>query len=323
MTLISSTEPEILQVSYSSLNRTYNSCERRFELNKLYAATHFSESLAGDAGNALHKAQQAYWITGDKVAATWALMQHYPIKYQKSVNMKRSLQECYATLLAMMDSKALAAYELAKIKISNGRIVPAVEVPFAINLLTKDGTPFFLTLPDGRLLKVVYVGYIDAILYDAFNDIYIVCDIKTTQKYRTDYTPMFQFDSQCLPYAFVLEKILGLQFDTLTVKYFVSYIDALEPRALMYTFEKTKNDVLEWARWLAKTLREIRMYTQMNWFPRNGLACDTFGVCAHSVYCHTRDRNEIERYLELSTTRKDDRPPFEPWFELDLHLKGL
>jgi hypothetical protein len=331
MTLETLTTPEILQVSHNSLNRTYTSCARKFEFRKLFNASYFSESLPGDAGNALHKMWQDFLVYGDKDRAVWQLMKHYPIKFQKSAFMNRSLQACYATGLAMMESTHLAQYELANVNRAvrindtvQQQITAAIEVPFAINIQTANGTPFILTAPDGRVLHVVYVGYIDVILYDAFSDTYIVCDVKTTTKWRQDYTATFQFDPQCLPYALVLERILGRPFDTLTVKYLVCYIDILQPRVLMYEFPKTKQDVLEWARMLAKQLREIRMYMQMDWFPRNGLACDGYGICPHANYCHERDRRTIEQYLELDAANNGiERPPFEPWFELNLQVKGL
>ncbi len=289
----------------------------------MFTASGFTPSLAGDAGNALHAGMQHYMLTGDRDSSVWRFMQSYPIALCKSVNDQRSLQACYATLLAMMDAKGFEQYTLARIE-HNGVNKPCIEVPFAINILDGMGQPFVIKMPDGEPRYVQYIGYMDLILYDAFADTYIVCDIKTTRKGRDDYTPYFKYDPQCLPYALVLERMLGRSFDNLLVKYFVAYIDIMEPTAHMYAFPKNRTHVDEWAQDMAIKLRQLRMYSEMHWFPRRGLACDTFGICSHFDYCDERDPAIINDYLEMSKpANQRQRPPFDPWLQMDLVLKGL
>ncbi len=314
---------EILQISHNSFNRTWESCPRKFEFRKLFNSSGYTASLAGDAGNALHAGIQYYLMTGDVDSAVWRFMQDYPISLCKSVSDQRSLQACYATLLAMIDAKGFEQYTLATI-MHKGINKPAVEVPFAIDIKRADGTDFTVSLQDGRQFRLQYVGYMDLVLYDAFADTYIVCDVKTTRKRRDDFTAYYKYDPQCLPYALILERILGRPFDRLVVKYLAAYIDIAHPTAHMYTFPKTRTDVMEWGQDLAIKLRELALYAELAWFPRRGLACDTFNVCPHFDYCDEREPHAINEYLELSRTpNTKERPPFEPWFEMDLVLEGL
>ena len=310
---------DVLQLSYSTRG-AYRSCERKLEFYKFYKHSARSESLPGDAGNALHRSMYIYLTTGDldKSVATLAL--EYPIQFQKSAFQYRSLEACYSTLLAAIDaaSQQLLGYELAAI-VHNGKELPAIEIPFQININN-------FTLPHKERSKgipVTFVGFIDLIFYNSVTDTYIVVDIKTTRDNMQDYTPKFYWDDQCLPYGLVLERILKRPIVDFNIMYWVWYIDHLEPRAEIYPFMKTENHVQEWAQQLAVDLMSIRLYWDLGWFPRRGNACVAYNhVCSHYNYCESRDRKHIETMLE-HTGEKDERPPFEPWFEVDFELQGL
>lgn len=307
-------------LSDSSLNGRYKSCARKFELNKLYghARPEQEGSLAADSGKALHAAWQTWMATQDKDAAIWALMKDFPIHLQRSENDDRGLQACYSAFEEMLANPIDSRYKLAYVS-HNGESKPAVEVPFRITF--RD-----LSLFPDRDVPIYYDGWIDAILWDTLDQCYVVVDIKTTRKSRADYTAMFGKDQQCLPYAYVLEKALGQPANSLQVIYFVVYIDALNPRALKYPFNKSAQDIREWAFSAAFDINNIRMMAELGLFPKNGKACDVFSPCQYTEVCSYTEPDAIRNYLEMQYGLMDwDKAAneFEPWFELSLKVQGL
>lgn len=309
-----------LALSDSSVNNRFKSCARKLELNKLYDHTRseYEESQAAGAGHALHAAYQQYLATGSKEAAAFALMMRYPIETQRSPNEARSLEACYSTFLEMLANPIDSRYKLAYVQ-HQGKQKPAVEVPFRITF--KDVSLF----PD-RFVPIYWDGYIDIILWDTLEQVYVVVDIKTTRKSRYDYSEMFKRDQQCLPYAYVLEKALGQAAESLRVIYFVCYIDAMEPRAVQYPFEKTKSDIQEWAFSAATDINAIRHFAQLGFFPKNGKSCDVYSVCQYADVCDYDNPNAIRGWLDLTYGKPDyeeRRVEFQPWFELALTVEGL
>ena len=53
-----------------------------------------------------------------------------------------------------------------------------------------------------------------------------------------DKTAIYHFDEQCIPYAIVLERVLGHSIDNLTVKYLSVYIDIEKPQVQPYEVKK-------------------------------------------------------------------------------------
>lgn len=308
----------VLQLSHSTMG-SYRRCERRLEFYKLYRHSKRTESQAGDAGNALHRAMYTYLTTGSVDQAVTKLATEYPIQFQESAFQTRSLEACYSTLMAAIENDGLLGYELATI-MHNGEEKPAIEIPFQINI-KNFGLPH-PEAPNGGI-PVTYVGYIDMIVYNAVTNTYTVLDIKTTRENMQDYTPKYYWDEQCLPYGLVLERILNREIENFEVIYWVWYIDHLQPKIESYPFVKTQESVQEWSQQLAVDLMNIKLYWELGWFPRRGSSCVGFRhVCSHFDYCQSRDKQYIETMLE-HTGEKDERPPFKPWFELDFELQGL
>lgn len=313
MTSSTSYRLDALRLSNSSLNDRYRACPRKFEFAKLYGHSRDNgadDSLAAGVGRALHAAWQTYLITSDRDAATWALMREYPIHLQPTSNDVRSLYAAYSAFLEILEHPISEQYELAHIRV-DGVERPAVEVPFRIILEN-------VTLPGN--IPVYYEGYIDAILWDKQASRYCVVDMKSTRKSRSDYSAMFKRDPQVLPYGFVLDRILGHSTDIFDVIYFVVYVDIIEPRALKYTFTKTRRDVENFAAQLVKDVLDIRLYMTIGWFPRNGRACDTYSTCIYNDVCDYESPAAIIQYLDLQFG-----PPepvdFTPWFTVNLHVR--
>ena len=309
----------VLQMSNSSRNRLHG-CGRRFEFSKFFPAAARDGSFAGDAGNAMHYAFGEYLLTRNRDVGAARLALTYPIRFQKSPFDTRSLEACYATYEALCDSTFLSEYEIAKIVLPNGETKHAIEVPFTIRIPN-----FQLRAADGSPIYVEYIGYIDFIMYSAFRNEYIVVDLKTTRQRMYDYTPKFAWDDQCLPYGLALEAILGREVTNMQVIYLVAYIDIEQPHVQPLTFNKTQENIEEWAFSLTADLIELRRYYNMGWFPRRSSSCFAYNrTCGYFDMCHIRDPNAIMSII-LSQTglNLNDLPAgdtFEPWFTVDLDI---
>lgn len=308
-----------LALSDSSVNGTMAACERKLELRKLYghARNEHDDTIPTGAGHALHAAYQTWLATQDKEAAIWAMMERYPIHLQTSSADSRSLEACYSTFEEMLLNPIDGRYQLAFIDTPyHDKPQPAVEVPFRI---TFDE----VSLMKDRYVPIYWDGFIDAILWDTLMSCYVVMDIKTTRKSRVDYTTMFKRDPQCLPYAFVLEKILKQPATSLEVLYFVCYIDPLEPRATQYTFMKSGADIQAWAFDVAKKIQDLKMYVDLGFFPKRGKSCDTWGPCVYTEVCDYSDPDLIRQFLDLQFGKRDDTVQMKPWFEVNLTIEGV
>ena len=303
-----------LRLSYSSYNGSYQSCERKFEFSKLYPHTEDQEiSLDGETGHALHVGYQSWLMERDRDKALEAMMFRYPIGLCSNPVKPKSLEACFASLNQMTDSGIFLEYEIATIKCPDGVIRKAVEVPFQININN-------FSLSDSKLIKVIYVGIIDVILYNTLTDEYIVTDIKTTRWDLPDYSVLYNFDAQCLPYAMILERILGHKLDHLKADYLVCYVDIMKPRALRYSFDKTAEDIRDWARTLLVDLTNMKTFYNMGWFPRRPKSCIAFNKpCRFYDICHSRDPETITEWFLMGKEPIKERE-FKPWFTMDLEL---
>lgn len=296
-----------LRISHSSM-QTLHSCPRKFEFSKLFNHRKWDESLAASVGSALHKAFQNYLETGDMEQATWALIESYPIHLNDNPMNDRSIETCYSVLCAMVNHPRLGEYELAYFE-KDGKSVPAIEVPFEIHLTGLD-------FP----VPVRYIGFIDAIFYDKVYDTYIVVDIKTTRQNLKDYSAAYQFSEQCLPYALVIEQLLGQSINSLKVMYYNCYIDMINPRIGLYTFDKDADDVQDWVRGLKVDLASVDTFAKLGWFPRHTGSCISFNKpCKNSDLCVQRD---IDLIQELILLNHEPAPPEkEPDYLVSMELK--
>ena len=306
---------EGLSLSHSS-RETLASCARKLEFRKFFRHSKRTDSEAGDIGKCLHVGVQSYLKTRDEKEAAASLLLSYPIKYHLKPMQARSLEACYSTLQAAINHQDLGRYQLAFINF-DGEERPAVEVPFLIHI----NQSLSKYCPNEPTIAITYRGFVDAIFYDALTDSYIVLDIKTTRSNRADYTCMYKFSDQCLPYAMILERILGKPVKRLEILYYVLYIDALEPRALFYEFTKTEQDIQDWGRGIALDIRNLQLFYSTRWFPRRGAACSSWNrVCTHFDYCDMRNVEDIEQRLALSNEVETKDIEFNPWFEMNLEL---
>jgi hypothetical protein len=303
-----------LRVSYSSLN-TEESCQRKFEFNKLYPQRpRMFESFAADVGTSLHKGYQEYLISNDETKAFWAMTRSYPISDEWSQdNDFRSLEACTSTLEEMIESSALGEYELAQIKHPSGLVVPAIEVPFEIRL---NG----ITLPDGR--GIAFVGYMDAIMRNLLNGDFRTMDIKTHRRTTKDATAAYQYNAQQIPYGICIEHIQGNPVDSFEVLYYDCYVDLLNPRVTPYTFTKDRDDVQEWLMNTVLTAQRIQRNMEMNYFPRTSGGCLAFNKpCYFLEMCQSRDKEALTQFI--LGDQEPAVPRYEvPWIVAEIDVFG-
>jgi hypothetical protein len=265
------------------------------------------EMFAAECGKALHVGFQNFLIQRDENTAVFKFLLAYPLEleYQKPENSSRSLEACFITLMEAIRSPVVEQYDLIHIKTKFGDTRPAIEVPFAIEI-TNSPMP----------IPVWFIGFIDAILYDKFNDKYIVTDIKTTRVVIKDYSTRYEFDEQTVPYGIVLEHLLGVKIEEFKVSYFSAYIDILEPKVAMYPFNKTQDHIHDWYRGLCEDIGRIAKYYKSKWFPRatNGDTCYSFNrPCWYADYCSYRDPEVIARMVGGNIRNGLFPQNIEPW----------
>lgn len=310
-----------LVLSHSTI-ASYHSCARRgIEFKKLFGskAQELDEygvpvdNFAADCGKAIHAGFQEYMTSRDEERAIWSMLKSYPFASEPfQDNNYRNMEAVYATLMGMTRHEFTSRYEIIKIKVKNtdGTFEerPAVEVPFAIELL------------DAPLdVEVFYVGLIDLIVWDKVDQKFMVVDIKSHRDNTIDISAKYEFDEQCVPYGLVLQHILGEPVDDFKVGYFSCYIDLMEPRIRLYDFPKTSAHIKDWFIGLCIDVKHISYYMHNQWFPRatSGNTCMAFRKkCAWLDVCSYRDPRVLEQILGGTPRETLFHDGQEPWITL-------
>lgn len=305
--------PPDFRVSYSSLN-TAASCLRKFEFNKLYPrkARDSEEQFAADVGKSLHAAVQHWLIHGDEDAALWVLMTTFPYVWEyNQIRDDRNLEAAIATLERIIDENDMTEWELIELRLDDGSVVPAIEVPFEIRLKG-------LTLSDGR--QIVYTGWIDAIMRHKGTGLIRTLDIKTNRSTLKDSTAKYKFDSQQIPYGIIVEHLQGNQLEDFEVLYLDCFIDLVEPRVTLYPFLKLQEDLQEWMMNVILEIGRIQTAHKMDYFPRTGGGCISWNKpCFFLEVCETRNREAIEVWL-LEGSEIQEEQPWNPWVRVELDM---
>lgn len=314
---------KVLRISHSS-RRLGHSCWRKFQFRKLFEHGVREESLAASRGNALHKGIQHYLVHRDEDRAVVEYMLNYPIHLCQDSSHPDSLEAGYSTLMDMINSTPLLANELATVNCLDGVVRPAIEVPFEIIL---EG----FTLRDGEEpWTVAYVGYIDAIFYNRHTGEFTVVDVKTTQRKNMNPDALYFFSEQCIPYGLVLEYMQGHEIQGFEVQYLSCQVDLLEPNCQVHAYSKSRDDIEDWFRGLLVDLANLRMFVDMDWFPRSGGgdSCMAWNrKCPYFDLCGVRDPAMVQSLLRAENERaaldealwsKTGREEFVPWVQFRL-----
>lgn len=299
-----------LRVSYSSLN-TFEFCERKFELAKLYPQRERAfDSFAADVGLCLHAGYQDWLVFKDLDKALWEMALKYPydLEWQQS-NDYRSLESCTATLVAMSESDAFYEYEVAHIVKPDGSVVPAIEVPFEIRFPS-------IRIADGRGLA--FVGSIDAIMQHMLYKSYRTLDIKTHRDTLKDATGKYKYNTQQVPYGLVIEHVTSQEIDDFEVLYLDTYVDVAEPRVTPYEFSKTRDQVQEWVLDTVLKLQRVQRNIEMSHFPRVTSGCIAWNKPCYALeFCESRDPETILAYILQGADPATPRY-VEPWIVAEL-----
>lgn len=312
---------EYLRLSYSSGN-TFESCPRKFELDKLYPKRLKREdAYAASTGTALHAGYQDFLANHDRDKATWEFMTHFPYELEfQETNDYRSFDACLATFEEMLDSYALGDYALAKIKRPDGLIVPATEVPFEIRFegVHLPPTPKY---PDG--CGVAFIGYIDAIMQNLMTDQYQTLDIKTHRDRTHDRTGKYKFDSQQIPYGIVVDHIAGQTIEQFNVLYLDCFIDILEPKVVRYPFLKSQDDLREWLLTRMMQFQMMERFANGGFFPRTSGGCMFFNrPCRYLEPCMSRDPAVLNEWFLMGETADSSDDGWEPWVTVTINPFG-
>ena len=305
---------DYLRVSYSSLILADN-CLRKFEFNKLYPRrARDSDAFAADVGTALHHGYQDFLVNQDLDSAIWALMRSYPYyaEYEQRFD-DRSLESCIATLEEMTHNVDMAEWELLKIRKPNGKIVPAIEVPFALRLKG-------ITLPDGR--GVEYTGYMDAAMRHKGTGLVRTLDIKTHRRTLKDATAKYKYDGQQVPYGIVLEHLVNNPVEEFEVLYLDTFVDLCSPAVQFYKFAKDSEDIQEWLLNTVMRVQRIQRAMEMDYFPRTDGGCMTWNrPCYFLDVCETRNKEAVTEWLMMGEEPKEDTRE-EPWIIAEIDVFG-
>lgn len=282
--LVMETKAEPIRLSHSTLD-LFNTCERKFQLEKLLITDSVREDSPDTVlGTAYGAAVAHYLVNQDKDAA----LHHGWLAYWPELeNDKKSVPHyvnAFERSLHKLD-KLLDDYEVAFFK---GK--PATELSFRI-----DVSP-----------EYYYVGYVDVVLKNRFDNTYFATDAKTTGLNLLDLSPVYQNSSQVLSYSIVLDAVVGSELAHYGCGYFVAQLKKdYEVEVHPLFFRKTLLDRLNWFITLGGDIKRLELAEELGFYPRRGGAClkynrqcKFFGIC-------TLSSQDIPRKREVDTIEYD------------------
>lgn len=306
----------------NSAMELFHTCERKFEFRRLYEGKRDDMSLPPAVGQAIHAGFQEYLLTKSEDKATEKLILNYPAELNNNPLDHRSMEAAYATLMRMLQSRVFTEYSFVQLKTPKG-LRPAIEVHCRLRL--KHTYLNAIALRNKREftpIPIFYDMFIDAIMFNNLYDSYEVFDAKSHRRNLYDITPCWAFDDQCIPYAIILEHIIGNPIEELIYNYLTGYVDISNPKAQPLKFHKTKVDIADWAKKLVIMVRQLQQYYDQQWFPRRSSACTSWNrVCPYFKYCDSRDSNYLSKVLSMGAGEKEaKRKKWQPMITVDLEL---
>lgn len=306
--------PNPLMISDSSMG-LLEYCKRKFEFTKLYELPRDNEDNKGHmaVGHAMHKGWQTWMVTKDQDAAVWEMMKAHPLTVITQADDVKSLEACYTTLKTAMNSISMMEYQIAEIKCIDGVVRPAVEVEFEIWL---EGV-YILGRP------VVFIGFIDVILYNLITEVFTVVDVKSLDfhKRNLNFIGEYLFKSQTLAYGLVLQHISQKSLLDFNVIYLAMIIDLVDPEVKPIQLNKNARDVQDWYTGLYFKMKELKEFSERDWFPRREGGCNSWGrPCYYMGVCQSRNKAEIQQYFMSALEAKQPAKKRNPWLRLVLKM---
>lgn len=254
-----------IRLSHSTL-RTLQTCERKFQIEKLLAGNKREETEHTVFGKAYGVGIATYMVTQDKIQA---LYQAWFTYYPELETEKKNIPRLIAALEASFDhaDRLLMEHEVASF-----REKPAVELSFRLNISE----------------EYYFVGYIDVVLRNKFTGLYYVMDCKTTGLLLNDVDPLYKLSGQTIGYSVALDRIVGEQLSAYGVIYFVAQLmQDFKAKIQVLSFKKTLNDRLNWFITLGLDVKHLELMAQLNIYPKRGDNCVQYNrPCAYFGTCH-------------------------------------
>ena len=244
------------------------SCDRLFQIERLLDTIPIVNTphAAPIRGTAFGVGVQTYMITGDMDKATIACwLAYWPVVEERYISCNRTLNNLWCAQDEL--DKLRRRYKVARF---NGK--DAAELSFRLDI---DEHWF-------------YVGYIDLVLYDTEDKIYVILEVKTTGYNLHDLKPVYKNSGQALGYSIVLDRITGEDQSKYGVLYFVCRDKGAEwvPDIYVFPFTKTLLDRYNWFISLGIDVERISRMLEIGVFPMRGSACVRYNkVCQHFGTC--------------------------------------
>ncbi len=267
-----------IRLSHSTLD-IFNSCERKFQLEKLLISDTAREETADTVlGTAFGVGVADYFVHQNPEQAIYKAWQAY---WPELETEKKSIPHVVAALsraFPVLDT-LLQDYEVLTF---NGK--PAVELSFRINI-----TPTYY-----------YVGYIDLVMRNRHDGTCVAVDAKSTGLQLLDLSPVYQNSGQVLSYSIALDRIVGEKLSHYAVGYFVAQLGKnFDIKIHPLIFRKTLLDRLNWFITLGGDIKRLELAEELGFYPRRGTAClkynrqcKFFGTCTLSAADIPRVREE-------------------------------
>lgn len=255
-----------IRLSHSSLS-TLQTCERKFQLEKLLAGTQREESEHFAFGHAIGVGVATYFETQDADVAIYkAWLAYWP----EIETVKKNWVKAHAGLLNAFGhiDNLLQDYEIV---FYEGK--PAAELSFRLEI----NDDFY------------FVGHIDLVLRHKWTGRYCVFEVKHTGLQLQDLTPLYANSGQALGYSIALDRIVGSEQSSYDVVYFVVALGreaSYDSKIHVLPFQKSLVDRLNWFITLAMDVQKIEQMQEIGVFPKRGDACLKYNrPCQHFSTC--------------------------------------
>ena len=270
----------MIRLSHSALD-TLHTCERKFQLERLLVSDYEKRDYPATVlGKAYGAGCQSYLAYQDKDRAIFDLyMAYYPVEEDN----KRTEEVAVSLLLAAIPTmdNILLDWEVL---IHNGK--PAIELSFRLNI----NNAFY------------FVGYIDVVLRNRWNNRCAVLDVKSTSLKLHDLSPLYQNSGQLLGYSIAIDALVGEDQSEYDVLYLVGQLKTdtgFNPKISFLTFPKTLQDRLNWLISISLDVEHLENMIDNNIFPLRGSNCLQYmKPCVHLGTCNLHGLDEYKKQEE-------------------------
>ncbi|MGE4259190.1 MAG: PD-(D/E)XK nuclease family protein [Candidatus Babeliales bacterium] len=268
-----------IRLSHSSL-QTLNTCERKFQLDKLLVTdVQREETEHTSFGKAYGAGVASYLVHQDPDLALYqAWLNYYPQIETDKKNQSicfSALERSFPKLDSILDEHEVMVY--------NGK--PAVELSFRLNI----NEHFY------------FVGHIDVVLKNRYSGVCTVVDAKSTGLALLDLDPLYKNSGQTIGYSIALDRIVGEELSTYGVGYLVAQLGKTPFEAKIHTlfYQKTLMDRLQWFISLGLDVRRLELMRDLNSYPMRGDSCLNFmRPCKYFGVCGLKSGDVVKKQEE-------------------------